>query len=243
MRNHEHNHNTRRRFIIGAATATLPVLATNAHAQKTANARATANEDLMHEHGLVTRVMLIYGRAISLLNENQNIDPALIGGAAQIMARVIHGHHEQEEEQILFPVVEKRQELSNLVQTLRGQHSAARGITATIGNNLTRARLQDQARRRELINAMQNFINMYEPHGAYEDTVIYPAFRNALSAAEYDKVSERFAANERQINGDDGLAKIVRQLSDIEGALGVDLARYTRQMTPPGLDNHTETKK
>jgi hemerythrin-like domain-containing protein len=242
MQSQECTQNTKRRFVIGAAAA-LPMLLTTAHAQKIANARATANEDLMNEHGLVTRVMLIYGRAISILNQNATLDPAVVGDAAQIVARVIHGHHEQEEEQILFPVVEKRQDLSNLVQTLRGQHSAARGITATIGNNLSRTRLRDAASRRELISAMQNFINMYGPHGAYEDTVIYPAFRTALSAAEYEKISDRFAANERQINGDDGFARITRQLATIESALGIELARYTRQMDPPGSDDHNERKK
>jgi hemerythrin-like domain-containing protein len=224
--------NHRRRMILMTGL-TAPIFMTTAHSAAAAATRPSANEDLMQEHGLATRVMLIYGRAIALLNQNQRIDPALIGDAAQIVARVIHGHHEQEEEQILFPVVEKQRELSNLVQTLRGQHNAARGLTASIGNNLSRARLANVASRRELATAMLNFINMYQPHGAYEDTLIYPAYRRALTPAEYEKISERFANNERQMNGDDGLSNVTRHLAAIEKELGIDLAHYTRQMNPP----------
>lgn len=73
---------------------------------------------------------------------------------------------------------------------------------------------------------------MYEPHGAFEDTIVYPAFRNALSAAEYRKVSQRFLANERKLRTVQGLARYPSELAAIEDALGISLASYTEQLRP-----------
>jgi hemerythrin-like domain-containing protein len=209
----------------------LPLaLVAPAHAQQAMTGKSTANENLMEEHGLVGRVMLIYGRCLSLLNANEAFDVALVGQAAQIIARVIHGHHEVEEERVIFPIVQRRPGLSNLVQTLRGQHSAARAITATIGNRATRQGIADTAQRRELMTAMQNFMNMYQPHGAYEDTVVYPAFRQSISRGEYANLSQQFEQNERKLNGEYAFEQNVARLARIEHSLGIDLARYTRQM-------------
>jgi hemerythrin-like domain-containing protein len=221
----------RRRLVLAGAVAPC-AFTSSAAAQKSAP-YVTPNEDLMQEHGLVGRVILIYGRAIELLNANQSIDLAHVGQAAQIIARVIHGHHEVEEEKIVFPALEKANLLKNLIATLRGQHSAARAITATIGNNANQAGARDASRRRELIAAMQNFRNMYEPHGAYEDTIVYPAFRQAVGPEEYMRLAEQFAQNERRMNGDKGIQESAAALGKIETALGIELARYTRQMESP----------
>jgi hemerythrin-like domain-containing protein len=213
---------------LAPAAIALPLGAAQGNA-----ARATANEDLMQEHGLVTRVILIYGRTIELLNSNQPVDLAHAGAAAQIVARVIHGHHEVEEERIIFPVVEKTAGMQKLTSTLRGQHNAARGLTAIIGRNASGQAVKDAARRKELVVAMQNFMNMYTPHGAHEDTEVYPAFRDALSRDEYAKVAEQFAADEQRVNTAGGFRENAAALARVEGALGLDLARYTRQMESP----------
>ena len=223
----------RRGLLLRAASLVPASIIHPAAGARTNAARPTPNEDLMQEHGLVTRVILVYGRAIELLNSNQAIDLALIGRAAQIVARVIHGHHEVEEERIVFPVVEKTAGMQKLTSTLRGQHNAARGITAIIGRNAGAVSVKEPARRKELIVAMQNFINMYGPHGAHEDTEIYPAFRDALTRDEYAKVAEQFAADEQRVNKENGFRENVAGLARIEGALGAELSRYTRQMESP----------
>src|SRR3954468_17333822 len=130
---------TRRRSVIIAAAASVPAaLASDAFAQKT-TAAVSPNENLMHEHGLVTRVILIYKRAGQLLTANEKFDVGGVGEAAKLIARSIHGNHEVEEEEIMFPVVEKNADLKALTATLRGQHNAARALTAAIGKNANAA--------------------------------------------------------------------------------------------------------
>jgi hemerythrin-like domain-containing protein len=233
----------RRELLIAAASAVPSALALPASGAQKNAPRASANEDLMQEHGLVERIILIYGRTIELLNANQGVDLALAGQASQIVSRVIHAHHEVEEERIIFPVVEKTAGMQTLTSTLRGQHSAARAITAVIGRNAGAEAVRNAARRKELITAMQNFMNMYTPHGAHEDTEVYPAFREALTHDEYAKVAEQFAADEQRVNQAGGFGENVRALRKIEAALGMELSRYTRQMESPVDAASAGTKK
>jgi hemerythrin-like domain-containing protein len=233
----------RRKLIIAGAAAASCAVAARAGAQKTAPA-VTPNEELMHEHGLVTRVILIYRRSIELLNANEKVDAAALGEAAQIIARVIHGNHEVEEENIIFPLVEKSANLQALTATLRGQHNAARAITSAIGKNANAAGIADSGRRNELINAMQSFAHMYEPHGAYEDTVVYPAFRQAVSTDQYQRFAQQFQNNEHRVSGEGGFRKATATLAQIERGLHMDLPAYTRQIqsTPAEASNVSPKK-
>lgn len=232
---------SRRRFLSLAAAGVPAVIVSPALAQQSTLA-PTPNEDLMHEHGLVGRVILIYRRAIELLREGVNVDAALIGEPARLVARVIHGHHEVEEEEIVFPLVDRTREMNMLVEVLRGQHRAARTLTATIGNNATPERLKDPKRRSELIAAMRDFSSMYEPHGAFEDTLVYPAFRKTAGPAEYEKLARRFAENEQRMHGETGFERYVAQLARIEDVLGIGLARYTEQAAGVGRSEKSPAK-
>lgn len=190
------------------------------------------NEDLMQEHGLVGRVILIYKRCIHNIENGIDFDSMHMVNAARIVAHVIHGHHELEEERILFPIVERRRNLGPLVSVLVGQHQAARGLTGTIANVATPKRLRDANQRGVVLNAMREFSSMYEPHGVFEDTIVYPAFRDALTPQEYMKHAKAFAAEERKFNGEDGFERRSVELMGIENALGIDLANYTEQIAP-----------
>ncbi len=85
--------------------------------------------------------------------------------------------------------------------------------------------------------AMASFVRMYEPHEAREDTVIFPAFRSLLSAAEAAEVSERFASLEREQFAGPGFTAMVSRVAAIEQALGIyDLAQFTpSNITPPPI--------
>jgi hemerythrin-like domain-containing protein len=225
---------TRRRILAasGAAALVAAVGDVSAASSATDEHLISPNEDLMQEHGLVGRVILIYRRCMHNIEQGIEFDPSHIATAARIVAHVIHGHHELEEERILFPIVQRRKTLSPLIAVLVGQHQAARGLTGTIANTATAKGLRDPNQRGVILNAMREFASMYEPHGAYEDTVVYPAFRAALSAQEYLKYSRMFAAEERKANGVDGFEKRVVELTGIENALGISLSAYTEQAAP-----------
>jgi hypothetical protein len=75
---------------------------------------------------------------------------------------------------------------------------------------------------------MRQFIRMYSPHEAREDTVLFPAFRGIVSAHEFDSLGEEFEKKEDELFGDDGFFKVVDQVAEIEKKLGIyDLSKFT----------------
>jgi hypothetical protein len=69
---------------------------------------------------------------------------------------------------------------------------------------------------------------MYAPHAAWEDTDLFPAYRALFTAAELDKLGDKFEEQEHKLLGSGGFAGSLRDVGDLEKALGIhDLARYT----------------
>jgi hypothetical protein len=85
---------------------------------------------------------------------------------------------------------------------------------------------------------MQAFVRMYEPHEAREDTVVFPAFRQVVTAKELADLGRHFADLERQQFGGDEFTAMVGRVAGIEQHLGIyDLTQFTprvSQYLPPG---------
>jgi hemerythrin superfamily protein len=74
---------------------------------------------------------------------------------------------------------------------------------------------------------------MYLNHAAREDTIVFPAWKTALSARQLDELGDKFEEIEKQQFGTDGFEDAVKRIADIEQRLGVsDLARFTPPPPP-----------
>src|SRR4051812_26252704 len=132
-------------------------------------------EDLMREHGVLKRVLLIYDEAIRRIDAKQQLSPDPIKESAQIIRSFIEDYHEKLEEDYLFPRFEKARKLAELTSVLRTQHQAGRRLTDQITQLATAAALKDVTSAARLRDAMRLFNRMYAPHEAREDTVLFPA--------------------------------------------------------------------
>ena len=92
----------------------------------------TPPEDLMREHGVLDRVLLVYEAGLKKFDAKEDFDPAVLVNAAQIVRDFIENYHEQSEEQAVFPRFKKAGKLVPLVDTLLAQHKAGRKVTETI---------------------------------------------------------------------------------------------------------------
>jgi hemerythrin-like domain-containing protein len=80
----------------------------------------------------------------------------------------------------------------------------------------------------KLADALREFLRMYRPHEAREDTVLFPAFRSIVSAHEYDALGDDFEKKEDELFGDEGFFKVVDQVAQLEKRLGIyELAQFT----------------
>jgi hemerythrin-like domain-containing protein len=185
-------------------------------------------EDLMREHGLLNRVLLIYGEAIRRLEAKEALRAAPLESSAKIIQTFIEEYHEKLEEDFLFPRFEKAGKLVDLTKVLREQHQAGRRTTNTILSLANDRALKNADDRRKLVGSLHEFVRMYRPHEAREDTVLFPALHSILSRNEYDSLGEQFEDEEHKRFGEEGFERMVDKVAGIEKELGIfDLAQFT----------------
>jgi hemerythrin-like domain-containing protein len=187
-------------------------------------------EDLMQEHGLLNRVLLIYDTCRIHLIKKESFPMEAISNSAGIIRTFVEDYHEKQEENYLFPRFEKANQLTDLVQILRQQHQAGRTVTDQVAQ-LTKQATRTDSETQKLINLLTAFNTMYRPHEAREDTILFPAFRKIVSRHEYDSLGEEFEDNEHKLFGKGGFETMVSKVADIEKSLGIyELAQFTPKL-------------
>jgi hemerythrin-like domain-containing protein len=194
----------------------------------TEEAEVTPVEDLMREHGLLRRVTLIYAEVIRRLETATEVPVAALVEAAGIIRSFVQDYHEKLEEDFLFPRFRKADMLVDLVDVLLAQHKAGRAVTDATLRLANAESLKKPDDRWALVKSLNQFIRMYNPHAAREDTVLFPAVHEVFWAKEYDKLGDVFEDKEQKLFGKEGFEKMVARVADIEKTLGIsDLAQFT----------------
>jgi len=182
----------------------------------------STNEDLMREHGVLNRILLIYDEALRRIQANEKFDPTVIVKSAGLIKSFIEDYHEKLEEDHIFPRFEQSGKLVELTVNLRAQHAMGRRVTERI---VATAKTGDTQTLRASLAA---FNRMYRPHEAREDTVLFPALHSVVSKHEYDAMGEEFERIERKTFGGDGFDMAVDQVTELEKQFGIyDISQFT----------------
>ncbi|HEX5472534.1 MAG TPA: hemerythrin domain-containing protein [Lacipirellulaceae bacterium] len=227
--------NTRREFLIGSAALGAAAagyadgfLFADERSDEHEEAEISAPEDLMREHGLLNRILLVYEEAIRRLRRKEDVPAEIFQKPAELVRKFVEDYHEKLEENFIFPQFEKHKKLTNLVAVLRQQHKAGRTVTDQIMHNVAPARYGHAPARSEVIRLCESFNRMYRPHEAREDTVLFPALYEIISAKEVKDLGEQFEDEEHRLFGKEGFEENVEKVAAIEKQLGIyDLAQFT----------------
>jgi hemerythrin-like domain-containing protein len=191
-----------------------------------------AVEDLMREHGILRRVLVVFGEAAAVLPSNaSNAWADAIQKGAKLFRTFGEDYHEKKlEEQYIFPLI-KQKGLSGPAgaypDILTEQHNRGREITDYIISATTSG---IGAHSGELAKALHGFVRMYEAHAAREDTIVFPAWKDLITGEEYEKLSDKFEDIEHEQFGKDGFEDAVKQIGEIEASVGLaDISK----LTPP----------
>jgi hemerythrin-like domain-containing protein len=226
----------RRGFLVLAAGT---LAAAHAHADagkdKDKDKDVGANEDLMREHGVLRRALLVYRAAAARLRTDPGKVPAdALAQTAHLFRTFGEDYHERKlEEDHIFPAVRKAKgPAARLVDVLLAQHERGRQLTDYVLRTTAQGRIAAGAAA-PLAQALDAFELMYEHHTAREDTIVFPAWKEALSGKAYEEMSERFEDIEKRMFGHDGFEDAVRRIAAIEARFGIDdLARFTMPAPP-----------
>jgi len=187
-------------------------------------------EDLMREHGLLNRILIIYEETAHDIERHHRLDRDILKAAVTIVRDFIEQYHEKMEENYIFPLFEKHKKHVRLVKILREQHEAGRIITAQLERLLTREKKLSQRDLQSVARLLRKFIRMYRAHEAREDTVIFSEVRHFISQKDFEKLAEIFEDTEHELFGKDGFEGILKTVQDLERQRGIaDLAVFTPQ--------------
>jgi hemerythrin-like domain-containing protein len=225
----------RRRILLGAGV-TAPglvlsgALLSGCSEEKGEDKETGAVEDLMREHGVLRRAILVFRESATKLRQgSQEVDPKALADTARLFRSFGEDYHERKlEEQYIFPAVRKTGgPAAAYTDVLLAQHNRGRAITNYILDR-TRSGIIASGDIEPLARAFDTFEVMYANHTAREDTVIFPAWKAALSEDQLKEMGDKFEDIEKQQFGGDGFDDAVKKIDQIEQALGLsDVAQFT----------------
>jgi len=224
-----------------AGAASLPLLA-EPFPQKAKTKEAegnepevTATEDLMREHGVLRRALLVFLEVVPKLRQNvAGVDAAALQQTAKLFRTFGEDYHERMlEEQHIFPLIRKQgPELKRYADILVEQHNRGREVTnyvlaVTNGPRISIAHVEPLAK------VLETFVLMYQNHAAREDTIVFPAWKKNFTNKQLDEISDQFEDIEHKMFGKDGFEDAEKKIGKIEGDLGfADLAQFTPPAPP-----------
>lgn len=231
----------RRRMLAGAGACLLlaPVTAAQKDEKKEKKAGSEkevgAVEDLMREHGVLRRALLVYIETAPRIRQGAaNLDAGALNEVAKLFRSFGEDYHEKKlEEAHIFPVVKKRgTPAAAYVDVLTAQHQRGREVTDYV-MAVTRSGKIGTGASEPLAKALSTFVLMYQNHTAREDTIVFPAWKAALSEHQIEEWGDKFEDIEKQQFGTDGYELAVKQIAAVEQRLGLaDLAQFTPPPPP-----------
>jgi len=197
----------------------------------------TATEDLMREHGILRRALLVYQEsAVRLRQDAASVPPDALEKTANLFRVFGEDYHEKKlEETFIFPAVKKAPgAAAGYVDILLAQHVRGREITEYL-LSISQADKIASNSVEPLAKALESFVRMYEHHAAIEDTVVFPAWKAAVGGNELDALGEKFEEIEHEQFGDDGFEAALKRMEEIEQSLGLSNLDMFTAPPPPAV--------
>jgi len=160
-------------------------------------------DNLVEEHGSVRRIELICDYIVKNIN---TVSPHIILRVTKLIRNFIQNHHEKSEEKTIFSKLIDN--MPKIIIPLTIQHQYGKRLITNV--------LQTPDNRRIVTSSLSQFTKIYNAHGTYEDTIVYPAFREAVKGQE-DKYQEE----------DDDEKSVVDAIIANEEELGISIEKYT----------------
>lgn len=197
--------------------------------------QVTATEDLMREHGILRRALLVYQElAVKLRQDPATFPVEALEKTAQLFRVFGEDYHEKRlEEDYIIPVIRNVQGGVRLyADVLLVQHTRGREITDHL-LSVSKADRISGNQAESVAKALESFVKMYEHHAAIEDTVVFPAWKAATGEQEYNELGEKFEEIEQQQFGENGFEAALKRMEEIENSLGLTNLEMFTAAPPP----------
>ena len=195
----------------------------------------TATEDLMREHGILRRALLVYQESATRLRQDPaSVAPDALEKTANLFRVFGEEYHEKKlEEVFIFPTAKKAPGVApTYVDVLLAQHARGREITEYL-LAISKADRIAANNVEPLAKTLESFVRMYAHHAAIEDTIVFPAWKAAVGQSELDELGAKFEEIEHEQFGDDGFEVALKRMEEIETSLGMSNLDMFTAPAPP----------
>jgi hemerythrin-like domain-containing protein len=222
-------------LVLTSTALAVSSIGTLAQKAEEAEPEVTATEDLMREHGVIRRALLVYSElADKIRKAPASVDAAALHKTAQLFRTFGEDYHERMlEEQHIFPIVRRMKgEAAKYPDILIAQHNRGREITEyTLA--VTNASKISVLHAEPLARVFEGFVRMYENHAAREDTIVFPAWKTNFTNKQLDALSDQFEDIEHKMFGKDGFEDAEKTIIGIEANFGfTDISQFTPPAPP-----------
>jgi hemerythrin-like domain-containing protein len=188
----------------------------------------TPNENLMREHGVLNRVLLIYQEIARRINDRIPFPPEVLEDTVHITRDFLENFHEKLEEDYVFPRFEKANMFVDIIKTLKDQHLAGKKITDYLLAHGSKAEVKKEVNAMVLAGYLSIFCRMFRPHEARESSELFPVFPSLMPQEEYLKLGSLFEKTGEEMFGANGYEKVMAKLMEIEQKLDLySLRQFT----------------
>lgn len=195
----------------------------------------TPAEDLMREHGLLRRALIVYQESAQRLRQDPaSVPPDTLEKAANLVRVFGEDYHQaQLEEVFVFPIVKKTPgAMAMYVDVLLAQHARGREITDYLLSITKEDRIPAHSVE-PLAKALESYVRMYQHHTAIEDTVVFPVWKTAVGPSELDGLAAKFEEIEVEHFGGDGFESALKRMEEVEESLGLSKLEMFTAPKPP----------
>ena len=119
----------------------------------------------------------------------------------------------------------------DMVDTLQEQHKASRIINREMLKLSAQGKDLGPEGRRRLLSLCGAFTNMYLPHIARENSILFPVFYDIVSSDYLVEIKKKMEDEEKKILGATGFRGLVGRLAELEKEAGTyGLSQYTARL-------------
>lgn len=185
-------------------------------------------EELMVEHSILRRALLIYEECIRRMNNFEEFDPDLLVETTNVLKVLIVYHHSLLEQEYIFPRFRQANKYVELCDILEDQHEYSGKQEEIILKYSNKESINNIEHKNILINSLKKIIKVMRPHVNQEDTELFPEFKNIVSPEEFYALGQKFEDIEFQKWGEHGEKKMLDKIVNVEKELGIyDLDAFT----------------
>jgi hemerythrin-like domain-containing protein len=163
-----------------------------------------ATDELMAEHRVIERVILVLENGALRLEKGQAVRPGLFIEATDFAKGFTDGCHHKKEEGVLFPamVAHGMPGESGPIGVMLAEHEQGRALTRALRSAAQRLESGDQSAAQEVIANARGYSQLLRQHIMKEDRILFPMAGQVLPPGEQDRVADGFEKIDHEETGE-----------------------------------------